>query len=415
MKQQFYHAHLINSERCSECMNCVRICPTQAIRVHKKQVEVLNELCIDCGECINICPKHVYEPLYDGTDDFCTFKYRVVIPSPVLYAQFGISIHPSWIHQALLKIGFDEVVDIGEETEKFGIVLLHHIEKNPLTLPLVSSFCPAVVRLIQVRYPNLIRHIIPLEVPREMLAHKIKKACSARLNLKAGEIGVFYITPCPAKIVSIKQPAEMTSSWLDGAVPIRDIYNMITPKLIEISRANQDQRQKQFIYGKGWSVMGHFSQDVGSQTCLTVAGIGHVRRIFDDIESGRLKNIGVIEALACDQGCVGGSFCAENPYIARHNSFQLQTEYSCKGELDTAELIAAYERGEYFLEHPVLPRPLHDDDDICTSIKRMRQQERILRQLPHKDCSLCGSPTCLTFAVDCAYGEADVTDCVFFK
>jgi dissimilatory sulfite reductase (desulfoviridin) alpha/beta subunit len=68
MKQQFYHAHLINSERCSECMNCVRICPTQAIRVHKKQVEVLNELCIDCGECINICPKHVYEPLYDGTD-----------------------------------------------------------------------------------------------------------------------------------------------------------------------------------------------------------------------------------------------------------------------------------------------------------------------------------------------------------
>lgn len=415
MKQQFYHAHEIYSERCIECMNCVRICPTQAIRVHKKRVEVLNELCIDCGECINICSRHVYEPLYDGTDDFCSFKYKVVIPSPVLYAQYGISVHPTWVHQALLKMGFDEVVDIGEETEKFGVVLMHHIEKHPESLPLVSSFCPAVVRLIQVRYPNLIKNIIPLEVPREMLARFIKKTFPAKLGIKVEQIGVFYLTPCPAKIVSIKQPAEKAGSWLDGAIPIRDIYNMITPKLIELSKTNHDLPQTPFVYGKGWSVMGHFSQDIGSQTCLTVAGIDHVRRIFDDLESGRLKNIGVIEALACDQGCVGGSFCAENPYIARHNSFQLQKEYSSKGELDEAELVAAYERGEYALEHPVLPRALHDDDDICTSIKRMRQKDVIMRQLPHKDCSLCGSPTCMTFAVDCAYGEADVTDCVFFK
>jgi iron only hydrogenase large subunit-like protein len=415
MKQQFYHAHQIFCERCNECMSCVRICPTQAIRVHKHKIEVLNELCIDCGECTNACPKRVFEPLFDGVENFNSYKYKVVIPSPVLYTQFSANVHPTWIHKSLIRMGFDEVVDIGEETEKFGVVLKHHYEKHPEAIPLVSSFCPAVVRLIQVRYPNLIKNIIPLEVPREMLARRIKKTFSVRLNLKPEEIGVFYISPCPAKIVSIRQPAEKASSWIDGAIPIRDVYNLITPMLLELLKENQDLHKEPFVYGKGWSVMGHFSQDVGPMSCLTVAGIGHVRRIFDDLESGKLKNIGIIEALMCDQGCVGGSFCVENPYIARHNSFLLQKEFSTKGELDKAELIALYEKGEYLLEHPVLPRRMHIDDDLPTSIKRMRQKERIILQLPHKDCSLCGSPTCETFAEDCAYGEAEVTDCVFFK
>ncbi|MFC2136080.1 (Fe-S)-binding protein [Bacteroidota bacterium] len=28
---------------------------------------------------------------------------------------------------------------------------------------------------------------------------------------------------------------------------------------------------------------------------------------------------------------------------------------------------------------------------------------------------MCGAPTCETFAEDCAWGEADLTDCIFFK
>jgi iron only hydrogenase large subunit-like protein len=415
MKQQFYHAHQTFNDRCIECMHCVRICPTKAIRVHNHHIDIVNELCIDCGECIKICSQHVYEALREGAENLNNYRYKVVIPTPVLYAQYGLGIHPSMIHKALLQIGFDEVVDIAEETDKFGYVLLHHIKKHPDTLPLISSFCPAIVRLIQVRYPNLIKNIIPLEVPREMVARRIKQTFPDKLGIPAKDIGVFYITPCPAKIVSIKQPAEKAGSWLDGAISIRDIYNTITSLLMEMIKTNGDVTKQPFVYGKGWSVLGHFSMDVGKETCLTVAGIGDVRKIFDDLESNRLKNIDVIEALACNQGCVGGSFCVENPYIARHNSFQLQREYSSKGGFDHKALIETYERGEYSLEHPILPRPLHIEDDLSTSIKRMRQKERILQQLPHKDCSLCGSPTCETFAEDCAYGEAEVIDCVFFK
>jgi Predicted NADH:ubiquinone oxidoreductase, subunit RnfB len=36
-------------------------------------------------------------------------------------------------------------------------------------------------------------------------------------------------------------------------------------------------------------------------------------------------------------------------------------------------------------------------------------------KLPQKDCGLCGSPSCASFAEDCARGEADVTECIFFS
>jgi ArsR family metal-binding transcriptional regulator len=45
----------------------------------------------------------------------------------------------------------------------------------------------------------------------------------------------------------------------------------------------------------------------------------------------------------------------------------------------------------------------------------MKQKERIFAKLPKKDCGLCGAATCETFAQDCALGEADLTDCIFFK
>jgi len=72
--------------------------------------------------------------------------------------------------------------------------------------------------------------------------------------------------------------------------------------------------------------------------------------------------------------------------------------------------------GYYFMEHDILPRNTRSlNTDIATSIKRVKQKERILTKLPKKDCGLCGAPDCETFADDCAWGEADLTDCIFFK
>jgi iron only hydrogenase large subunit-like protein len=415
-EQRFYHAHQIVRDHCEERLKCVRHCPTEALRVHNDKITFYNDMCIDCGICTRVCPENVFVPVSDTLEDFKSFKYHIVIPSNILYIQFGPDTHPNVIHKALKNVGFDEVVDVAMLCKEVGFALRYHLKSHPQIRPLISSFCPAIVRFIQVSYPNLLAHLEPLDVPREILARESKRHYAKKLGLKIDEVGVIYITPCSAKIVSIKQPAEKERSWIDGAIPIKDIYNLISPEVIKIQQ-QAIPTGEDFQYPKAWGVLGHFSQNVGIERSLSVTGIDHVKQVFDDIENAKLQNLDFVEAMSCLHGCTNGIFCVKDPYVARHNSIQLQKKYGQQVPIDKDYVLNNYRKGFYFYENPVLPRITRTSDatDITISIKRMRKKERILAKLPKKDCCLCGAPTCETFAEDCARNEAEITDCIFFS
>ena len=55
---EFYHSVTLNEEKCVGCTNCIKRCPTEAIRVRGGKAVIASERCIDCGECIRICPHH---------------------------------------------------------------------------------------------------------------------------------------------------------------------------------------------------------------------------------------------------------------------------------------------------------------------------------------------------------------------
>ncbi|MBC7319639.1 4Fe-4S binding protein, partial [bacterium] len=48
----------INRELCKGCIDCIRVCPTEALRVRQGKAILLEDRCIDCGECITVCPEH---------------------------------------------------------------------------------------------------------------------------------------------------------------------------------------------------------------------------------------------------------------------------------------------------------------------------------------------------------------------
>jgi hypothetical protein len=161
-------------------------------------------------------------------------------------------------------------------------------------------------------------------------------------------------------------------------------------------------------------MMGSLTTANGMKNWLAVSGLDHVTRILNDIESGRLRNIDFVEALTCMLGCIGGPFCVENPYVARANTMKQSLEYEKRIEIDDEEVTRKFEAGYFNLEHPVLPRPTtYFDTDLETSIKRMREKERVYKKLPQIDCGCCGAPTCMAFAEDFVRGDADLTDCIF--
>jgi len=412
---QYYHAHKVALEKCRGHMTCMRHCPTQAIRVRGGKAVISEELCVDCGSCISVCPAGAIVPITDPVAEISHFRYKVVVPSPVLYCQFESSIHPYIIHLAFKKLGFDEVVDVSTSSAALARALVKYMKKYRGRLPLISSHCPSMLRLIQVKYPDLVELVVPTDVPREITAREIRRTVPGKFGLKPEDIGIIYIAPCPAKIVSIKQPAEKPRSWFDGAVSIQDVYSVLLPQIVAIKETfDQSQVPEDFSFNAGWATLGGITKAVKTENWLAVSGLDHVMKIFDDIENSRLRNVDFVEALSCMLGCIGGTFNVENPYVARTNSIKQRTKYENRIEVDEEEVEQKLEEGYYFLENPILPRPTkYFDTDLETSIKRMKERERVYQKLRQTDCGCCGAPTCLAFAEDYVRGEVELTDCIF--
>jgi iron only hydrogenase large subunit-like protein len=272
-----------------------------------------------------------------------------------------------------------------------------------------------MLRLIQVKYPDLVELVVPLDVPREVTAREIRRNLPAKLGLEPEDIGIIYLAPCPAKIVSIKQPAEKARSWFDGVVSIQDVYSVLLPQVVAIKEEfNENQVPEGFSFSAGWATLGGITRAVKTKNWLAVSGLDHVMRIFDDIENSRLRNVDFVEAMACMLGCIGGTFNVENPYVARANSIRQRLKYESRIRVDDKDIDRKLEEGYYFLENPILPRPTkYFDTDLETSIKRMKERERVYSKLRQTDCGCCGAPTCMAFAEDFVRGEAKLTDCIF--
>ena len=78
--EEFYHSVHLDSSLCKGCINCIKRCPTQAIRVHNGKAVIKKEFCIDCGECIRICPHHAKQATYDSLDVLKNYEYTVALP-----------------------------------------------------------------------------------------------------------------------------------------------------------------------------------------------------------------------------------------------------------------------------------------------------------------------------------------------
>ena len=414
---EYYHAHRTDLEKCHGHMTCMRRCPTQAIRIKKGKSVTSEELCIDCGICLSVCPTNAIVPIVDPIDGFSKYKYKIVVPSTVLYSQFDPKIHPYIIHLALKNLGFDQVVDEYQATSQLERAIVKHLDQKPARLPLISSHCPAIVRLIQVRYPSLVELIVPTNVPGELAAKEGKRDAIAEFGLEMQDIGIFYIAPCPAKIVSIKQPAENVKSWFNGALSIQDIFPLLLSQVKVIAKTfNESQVPADFYFSTAWSALGSIGRKTGMENWLSVSGLDHVNKIFDDIENSRLRNVEFVEAMSCMLGCIGGPFIVENPYIVRSNNNIQNDKYTRSIPIDMDQFQRKYNDGYHFMEQPILPRPMKFfDTDLVTSIKRMKEKERIYSKLPQIDCGCCGSPTCMVFSEDVVKGDVKITDCIFFS
>lgn len=167
---KFYHSVRLDEELCMGCINCIKRCPTQAIRVRNGKAQINSKFCIDCGECIRVCPHHAKHATYDKLEVLKQYEYTVALPPPSLYSQFNNLDDVNIVLNALLMMGFDDVFEVSAAAELVSEATREYLSENPDKLPAISTACPSVVRLIRVKFPNLIPNLLPLNPPVEVAA-----------------------------------------------------------------------------------------------------------------------------------------------------------------------------------------------------------------------------------------------------
>ena len=203
--KHFHHALKISEEICTGCSHCMNVCPTEAIRVRNGKAILYENRCVDCGECFKACPVRA---IFIDQDDFQriqSFNYRVALVPAVFFGQFPEEISHKQIYNAILANGFTHIYEVETGVDLLANEVKAYVKSHPESKPLISSFCPAIIRLVQVKFPALTDNIILLKPPLDITALYCRKELTDQ-GIKPAEIGVFYITPCAAKIAAIKSP-----------------------------------------------------------------------------------------------------------------------------------------------------------------------------------------------------------------
>lgn len=406
MTNSYFHSVTLDREKCVGCTNCIKRCPTEAIRVHEGKAIIINERCIDCGECIRICPQHAKLALTDSLEAVKEYRYPVALPAPALYGQFKNDISVDMILTGLLKLGFFRISEVAWGAELISNYSEYYLNNNSQPHPIISSACPAVVRLIRVRYPELIENILPIISPMEATAMMVKDEL-IREGYPPKDIGVFFISPCAAKFTSVKNPTGRTESAVDGVIAIKDVYGPLINVINKLDKTEVLQKSKGI--GIGWALSGGEGSLLAGKRFLAVDGLNNVNEVLEDVEKGKLNDIDFIEGLACPGGCVGGPLTVENPYMAK---YRIKALTSCTGDKQSS--VPGIEEKDFLWNEEIKPLDvLRLDEDMLIAMRKMEEMEQIHKSLPGLDCGSCGAPTCHALAEDIVRGQATSIDCIF--
>ncbi len=405
---EYFHSVTLDAERCKGCTSCVKRCPTEAIRVKDGKATIIKERCIDCGECIRVCPHHAKKAVFDKLAMLEKFEYNVALPAPALYGQFNNLDNVDYILNGLLEIGFNDVFEVARAAELVSEFTRNYMEHPSCQLPVISTACPAVVRLIRVRFPKLISHLLPTRAPVDVAAMIARKEAVEKTGLPSEKIGVFFISPCPAKVTAMRQPLGHDTTAIDGVLSISDVYR---PLLSAMNKIRQPQPLSECgLTGISWSYTGGEATALLSTKYLAADGMENVIKILEEIEDDKLQELEFVELGACVSGCVGGCLTIENPYIARSRVRQLRKykPVSCNRIKDYT-----LDQGDYTWNREIEYDPvLQLDSDLQRAMQKMQEIRKIEQGLPGIDCSACGSPSCHAFAVDVVNGTAKMADCL---
>jgi len=361
--------------KCILCGDCVRACDelqgigalgfayrgTEAMAMPAFNKKIAETDCVNCGQCRVYCPTGAIS-IHRNTDDVWSAladpDVRVVAQvAPAVRVAvsdaFGLPAGRSVmgkIVNVLHRLGFDEVYDtafsadltVMEESKEF----LNRLESGK-KLPILTSCCPAWVKMITDHYPEFVSNLSTCRSPQGMMSAVVKEHYRNPKNAAGKKTVMVSVMPCTAKKMEIKRPNSFTKGEQDTdfVITTSELIDMINNAGVEFAQLTPEASDIPFGFGSGggilFGVTGGVTEAVirrlmpehnkamldevaecgarGAEgvkeftlpyhgndlKICVVSGLANARAVLEKVKAGEV-HYDLIEGMACSQGCIMG-------------------------------------------------------------------------------------------------------------
>jgi iron only hydrogenase large subunit-like protein len=307
-----------NPDACALCGGnkaCAGACSVGAISHDELgRVRIDHDKCLGDGRCVEACSfgaladKSSFVPLIDLLRQRPHPVYASV--APAFAGQFGPQVTAGKLRSALLKLGFEEMVETALYADLITIkeaFEFDHYVKEESDFLITSCCCPVWIKLIENKFPNLMDHISPSVSPMVASARVIK---ALEPNAK-----VVFIGPCVAKKTEAVLPD--LKGAVDFVLTFQELATIFAATEINPALQPDEENAQASWGGRVYARTGGVSAAVGatleklvprraqSFAPIKVDGIPDCQKTLETITRGEFT-ANFIEGMACKGGCVGG-------------------------------------------------------------------------------------------------------------
>lgn len=384
---------------CKNCYKCVRYCPVKAIKIKNHQAQIMVDACILCENCTIVCPQNAKEEnnVIPRIKEVMKAGKKVIASVNSAYiAQYPVR-NFAEMRSVLKQLGFSDARECAEGAYLVKKEYEKILGEGEVDFA-ISSRCPSIVQLIEKKYPQLMKYVMPVLSYYNAHAKYIKS--------QDPDAVVVCISPCIATWAELNEP----SNSIDYVISFEELEQWIESEPVIFAEEEDDSH-----YLSRMSVLSSGFLDSMEKNrkydYIGVDGIENCKSVLEEIARGNMEHY-YVELSACHGGCIGGpsfrrkkqknrlegTLAIRNSALEKTVALEDAPDYNIACDLD---LSRQFMRGG-----------INEAMPTEEQIKEIMQKMGKMAKEDELNCGACGYNTCRDKAIAIFQNKAEISMCI---